>query len=60
MNETHKLVVKTYHTSAGKEPFTQWLASIPDQITRGRIEIEIDKVENGNMGDWERLVVVQC
>ncbi len=53
MNDTHKLVVETYQTSAGKEPFTEWLASIPDHTTRGRIKTRMGRVEDGNMGDYK-------
>ena len=55
MNDTPKLEVDTYHTSSEKEPFTAWLDSIRDKTTRGRIERRMDRVENGNMGDYKRL-----
>ena len=55
MNDTGNLVVDAYRTSSGKEPFTEWLASIRDKTTRGRIERRMDRVENGNMGDYRRL-----
>ena len=31
MNDTRKLEVEAYRTSSGKEPFTDWLASIRDK-----------------------------
>ena len=55
MNDTGKLEVDAYRTSSGKEPFTEWLASIRDNTTRGRIERRMDRGENGNMGDYRRL-----
>lgn len=55
MNDTGKLDVEAYRTSNGKEPFTDWLASIRDKTTRGRIEKRMDRVEDGNMGDYRRL-----
>ena len=55
MNDTGKLAVDAYRTSSGKEPFTEWLASIRDKTTRGRIEKRMDRVEDGNMGDYRRL-----
>ena len=55
MNDTSKLEVEAYRTSSGKEPFTGWLASIRDKTTRGRIEKRMDRVEDGNMGDYRRL-----
>ena len=55
MNDTRTLVVEAYRTSSGREPFTDWLDTIRDPITRGRIEIRIDRVEEGNIGDYKRL-----
>ena len=55
MNDKGKLAVETYRTASGKEPFTEWLASIRDKTTRGRIEKRMDRVEDGNMGDYRRL-----
>ena len=55
MSDTRKLEVDAYRTSSGKEPFTDWLASIRDKTTRGRIEKRMDRVEDGNMGDYRRL-----
>lgn len=55
MNDTSKLAVEAYRTANGKEPFTDWLASIRDKTTRGRIEKRMDRVEDGNMGDYRRL-----
>ena len=55
MNDTRKVAINTYHTSSGQEPFTEWLASIRDKTTRGRIEKRMDRVENGNMGDYRHL-----
>ena len=55
MNDTRKLVVDVYRSSSGKEPFTDWLASIRDNTTRGRIEKRMDRVEEGNLGDRRRL-----
>ena len=55
MNDTRTLVVEAYRTSSGREPFTDWLTSIRDPSTRGRIERRIEHVENGKMGYWKRL-----
>ena len=55
MNDTRNLKVDAYRTSSGREPFTEWLASIRDKTTRGRIEKRMDRVEDGNMGDYKRL-----
>ena len=55
MNDTRKLTVDAYRTSSGKEPFTEWLDSIRHKTTQSRIKKRIDRVENGNMGDYKRL-----
>ena len=55
MNDTRKLKVDAYHTSSGKEPFTEWLDSIRDKTTQSRIKKRMDRVEDGNIGDYRRL-----
>ena len=55
MHDTRKVAVEAYRTSSGKEPFTEWLDSIRDRTTQGRIEKRIDRVEDGNKGDYESL-----
>ena len=52
MRDTRKLAVDAYRTASGREPFTDWLASIQDKTTRGRIEKRMDRVEDGNIGDY--------
>ena len=55
MNDTRKLEVEAYRISSGKEPFTEWLDSIRDKATQRRIEKRMDRVEDGNMGDYRHL-----
>ena len=55
MNDTGNLVVDAYRTSSGKEPFTEWLDSIRDKTTQSRIKKRMDRVEDGNIGDYRRL-----
>lgn len=55
MHETRKLEVDAYRTSSGKEPFTDWLDSIRDKTTQSRIKKRMDRVENGNMGDYRGI-----
>ncbi len=55
MNDTDKLAVDAYRTSSGKEPFTEWLDSIRDKTTQSRIKKRMDRVEDGNMGDYKQL-----
>ena len=55
MNDTRKLKVDAYRTSTRKEPFTEWLDSIRDKTTQSRIKKRMDRVEDGNIGDYKRL-----
>ena len=55
MNDTGKPAVVAYRTSNGKEPFTEWLDSIRDKRTQNRIKKRMDRVEDGNMGDYKHL-----
>ncbi len=55
MNDTHELEIIAYRTSSGKEPFTEWLDSIRDKTTRSRIKKRMDRVEDGNIGDYKQL-----
>ena len=55
MNDTGKLEVDAYCTSSGKEPFTDWLDSIRDKTTQSKIKKRMDRVEDGNMGDYRPL-----
>ena len=50
MNDVRKREVEAYRTASGREPFTDWLATIRDKTTRGRIEKRMDRVEDGNYG----------
>lgn len=55
MNDTRQLEVEAYRTSRGREPFTEWLDSIQDKTTQSRIKKRMDRVEDGNMGDYRRI-----
>ena len=55
MNDARKLKVNAYRTSSEKEPFTEWLDSIRDKTTQSRIKKRMDRVEDGNIGDYRRL-----
>lgn len=47
--------VIVYETQDNKEPFTDWLFSLRDKITRYRIEARIDRIKQGNYGDYKRF-----
>ena len=55
MRDTRKLSVDAYQTSNGREPFTEWLDSIRDKTTKSRIKKRMDRVEDGNRGDYKLL-----
>ncbi len=40
-----------YKNPNGREPFTEWFASIRDQRIRARIQNRLVKLERGNFGD---------
>jgi len=43
--------VKIYRDEQGDEPFTEWLESIKDRVTRARIRGRLRRIELGNFGD---------
>lgn len=51
---TEKIIV-IYKTQNDDEPFTDWLFSSRDKITRHRIEARIDRIRHGNYGDHKRF-----
>lgn len=40
-----------YQREGGREPFTEWLASLRDKIAAARIRVRMRQVEAGNFGD---------
>ena len=49
------LEIRRYRTAAGGEPFTDWLADLPDRQARARILARIERLEAGNFGDAKSL-----
>jgi putative addiction module killer protein len=47
--------IQRYITSNGRVPFTEWLDSLSDQKTRGKIRSRLDRVELGNFGDCKSV-----
>ena len=43
--------LRIYRTSEGKEPFRQWLISLPDKMTVARIRARLNRLRDGNLGD---------
>ncbi len=44
-----------YQASDGRQPFVQWLNSLRDVATIARVRVRIDRVEEGNLGDYKAL-----
>ena len=42
-----------YITEEDERPFELWLASLRDRQARARIKARLDRVENGNFGDYK-------
>ncbi len=44
-----------YENEDGIEPFTKWLLSLRDSLTRQRIEARLARLEQGNYGDVKAM-----
>ncbi|MCH8293382.1 type II toxin-antitoxin system RelE/ParE family toxin [Candidatus Poribacteria bacterium] len=49
------MTVQVYQDQQGKEPFTEWINSVKDRRTRARIDSRLDRLQDGNFGDWKSL-----
>ena len=45
--------LRYYQTSAGEQPFVEWLQGLGDRHARSRIEARLARVAGGNLGDVE-------
>jgi len=55
MHEIHPREIQVYQTPNGQEPFNEWLTSIRDIETQARIRARLERLENGNMGDFQSV-----
>jgi putative addiction module killer protein len=53
MKKNNHKVLRNYMTLNGKVPFSNWLNSLKDPVTRLRIRRRLDRLELGNFGDCE-------
>lgn len=53
MREIHPREVRVYQTPNGQEPFNEWLTSIRDMETQARIRARLERLEGGNLGDYQ-------
>jgi putative addiction module killer protein len=44
-----------YQRADGREPFTEWLATVPDKVAAARIRVRLRQVEAGNFGDCDAV-----
>ena len=49
-----KYILKNYIDDDGKEPIKEWLKSL-DGSTRKRILLRLDRLKDGNFGDYKQL-----
>ena len=47
--------IRRYTTAEGRAPFTEWLDSLRDRNVRVRIKSRLDRVEEGNLGDFKSV-----
>ncbi len=55
MMESQPREIERYVTSEGKVPFTEWLEAVRDRTTRAKIKFRLDRVEEGNLGDYRSV-----
>jgi len=48
-------VGKYYKTEQGKFPYKKWYDSLSDTRAKHKIDIRIDRAEDGNFGDYKNL-----
>lgn len=48
-------VLKIYVTSDGRQPYSEWLRNLRDTMTVARIRTRIDRIEEGNLGQYKAL-----
>ena len=47
--------IAMYKTKEGKEPFVEWITSLKDKTSKGRIEVRVERIKQGNYGDHGRF-----
>ena len=48
-----RITVDYYETLTGKQPYREWFDSLRDKKTQARIQIRVDRLEDGNPGKCE-------
>jgi putative addiction module killer protein len=47
--------IQRYVTPDGRIPITEWLDSLRDRKARNKIRVKIQRVEEGNLGDYRSV-----
>ena len=47
--------IERYVTPDGRIPFSEWLDSLRDRRARVRIKLRLDRIEQGNLGDYRSV-----
>ena len=55
MRDAHPREIQIYRTPDGRQPFTEWLESIPDTSTLDRIQARLERLEDSNLGDYQSV-----
>ncbi len=55
MRHTNPRELRLYRTSAGRAPFSEWYDAIQDLNLQGRIDRRLERVANGNFGDYRSV-----
>lgn len=55
MRHTQPRELKFYRTPNGKEPFSEWYDTIQDLNLQSRIDKRLERIENGNLGDYRSV-----
>lgn len=50
-----KKEIRFYRTQEGKEPFTDWFATLKDKKLRAQIKNRLERVAVGNYGDYKLI-----
>lgn len=53
--DVHPRELRIYETPAGACPFEEWLYALRDSKGRARIQVRLDRLEQGNLGDTKSV-----
>lgn len=55
MRKNNHKNIQILELPSGKSPYADWINGIKDRITRARIRRRVDRMEQGNYGDYKIL-----